>query len=146
MACPIMCYFLQQIRQVLTKWLSSEKCKKVERYFPSQVLQDLQLWRNTVLPLIHSGMSLNLISYWQPSDLCWSDACPIGIGGFGHFGNAWRFQIPSSYRPYTESMNNCLEFVASIVTIWQGILSHHALSEDCILCLSDSSSAVGWLH
>jgi len=62
MACPIMRYFLQRIRQVLIKWSLSKKCKKAEHYLPSQVLHDLQLWRNTVLPLIHSIMSLNLIS------------------------------------------------------------------------------------
>jgi hypothetical protein len=51
MACPIMYHFLQRIQQVLVKWSKSEKCKKVERYLPSQVLQDLQLWRNTFLPI-----------------------------------------------------------------------------------------------
>jgi hypothetical protein len=90
-------YFLNRIPQVAVMWASSNKNKKVECYLSSQVLQELlQLWRKTCLPLIHRGMSLNLISYHHPSFLCWSDACPSGMGGFDHLANAWYFPIPLS--------------------------------------------------
>jgi hypothetical protein len=81
----IMRYFLGRIRLVMTAWDTSHKTKKVERYLSSQVLEDLQLWKETFLPVLSTWMSLNLITYRRPSFLCWSDACPEGLGGFDHF-------------------------------------------------------------
>lgn len=88
-ACPIMRYFLSRIRLVLSNWDISKKSKKVERYLSSQVLEDLRLWKESFLPVINRGLSLNLITYRRPSFLCWSDACPGGMGGFDHMGYAW---------------------------------------------------------
>ncbi len=62
-------------------------------------------------------MSLNLVSYHHPSYLCWSDACPMGLGGFDHLGNAWCFTIPSEY-----------------------------YDKECFLSLGDNTSSVRWLH
>ena len=41
---PIMHYFLSRIRLMMTNWDTSGKTKKVTRYLPSQVLEDLHLW------------------------------------------------------------------------------------------------------
>jgi hypothetical protein len=122
------------------------KTKKVERYLSSQVLEDLRLWKDSFLPALSMGMSLNLITYRRPSFLCWSDACPDGMGGFDHLGFAWRFRIPEKFRSRMKNKNNCLEFVASIITIWQSIIQDRTGPEECFLSLGDNSSSVGWLH
>ena len=145
-ACPIMRYFLHRIRKVLLSWDNSNSNKKVERYLSKQVIEDLILWRKSFLPLIHTGISLNLVSYRQPSFICWSDACPAGLGGYDHLGYAWRFAIPDEYRDAVVNQNNCLEFLASIVTVWQAILNKQSKDEECFLSLGDNSSSVGWLH
>ena len=141
--CPLMRYFLSRIRLVLTAWDVSNKSKKVERYLSSQVLEDLQLWKETFLPALSMGMSLNLITYWRPSFLCWSDTCPEGLGGFDHFGYALRFKIPEEFQSVMKNKNNCLEFMASIITIWQAILYERSGQEECFLSLGDNSSSVG---
>jgi hypothetical protein len=145
-ACPFMRYFLNRIRLVLTNWDISKKSKKVERYLPSQVLEDLRLWRDDFLPNITKGMSINLITYRRPTFICWSDACPTGMGGFDHMGFAWRWAIPNEFQEGVTNRNNCLEFLASIVTVWQSILHHRAKKEECFLSLGDNTSAIGWLH
>lgn len=66
---------------------------------------------------------------------------------FNYLGIAWQFEIPSEYQCQgAERFNNCYEFVATIFTIWQAIISKNSTAEECFLCLSDSASAVGWLH
>jgi len=145
-ACPLMRYYLSRIRLTLINWDISKKSKKVERYLSSQVLEDLRLWKDSFLPKISKGLSLNLISYRRPSFLCWSDACPTGLGGFDHQGYAWRLQIPIKFQEAVKNRNNCLEFLASIITIWQAILQKRIIAEECFLSLGDNSSAVGWLH
>jgi hypothetical protein len=145
-ACPVIRYFLSRIRLVLLNWDVSHKTKKVERYLSTQVLEDLKLWKNSFLPALSNGMSLNLITFWRPSFLCWSDACPEGLGGFNHLGYAWRFQIPPAFRDAVKNKNNCLEFLASIITIWQAILQGRSIQDECFLSLGDNSSSVGWLH
>jgi hypothetical protein len=144
--CPLMRYFLGRIRSVLTSWDVSKTSKKVERYLSSQVLENLQLWRKDFLPTIATGMSLNLITYRHPTFLCWSDACPEGMGGFDYQGNSWRYQIPAEFQESLWLKNNCLEFVAMILTVWQAILLEFSCPDDCFLSLGDNSSAVGWLH
>jgi hypothetical protein len=145
-ACPVMRYFISRIRLALTTWDVSKKSKKVERYLTTQVLEDLTLWRASFLPAISKGMSLNLITYRRPSFLCWSDACPDGMGDFDHMGNAWRFRIPDKFHEAMGTKNNCLEFIASIITIWQAILYERSGKEECFLSLGDNTSSVGWLH
>jgi len=61
-------------------------------------------------------------------------------------GFAWRFQIPTEFREVVKQKNNCLEFIAIIITIWQAILGSRSNQEECFLSLGDNSSAVGWLH
>jgi hypothetical protein len=145
-ACPIMRYFISRIRSVLHSWDVSNKTKKVQRYLSTQVLEDLRLWKESFLPALSNGMSLNLITYRRPPFLCWSDACPGGMGGFDHLGYAWRFPIPREFRSTMKNRNNSLEFLASIITIWQAILHGRADKEECFLSLGDNSSLVGWLH
>jgi hypothetical protein len=73
---------------------------------------------------------MNLITYRRPSYLCWSDACPEGIVGFDHTGWAWRLKIPEKYQVFMKNKNNCLEFIASIITIWQAIIQGRTTEEE----------------
>jgi hypothetical protein len=145
-ACPLMRYFISRIPLALNTWNITNKSKKVEQYLATQVLEDLKLWKNTFLPSIASGMNINLITYHRPSFLCWSDACPERLGGFDHMGHAWRFKIPEEYKEAVKNKNNCLEFIASIVTVWQAMIQKRSEEEECFLSAGDNSSSVGWLH
>jgi hypothetical protein len=91
-------------------------------------------------------MSLNLIIYRRPSIICWSDACPTGLGGYNHFGLAWHLQIPEKILQRVQNKNNSLEFLASIITVWLTIAQKQAPPNSCFLSLGDNTSAVGWLH
>jgi hypothetical protein len=142
-ACPIMRYFMGRIWSTLTSWDVSKKTKKVEKYLSSQVLEDIKLWKEDFLPKIHKGLSLNLIAFRRPLFLCWSDACPEGLGGFDYLGYAWRMAIPLEFRKAVATKNNCLEFIATLITVWQAILMKRATREDCFLSQGDNTSAVG---
>ena len=86
------------------------------------------------------------MTVWKPTRLGFSDSCPFGLGGFSHTGRAWRLLIPSDCAFYGESeINNFLEFLAMVVTIWLIILECAAKgsSEDCILALGDNTSGIG---
>ena len=41
---------------------------------------------------------------------------------------------------------NILEYMARVVAIWVDILEGTATSEDCLLCMGDNTSAMGWLR
>jgi hypothetical protein len=127
-------------------WSQAQTSKKYERYLSKRVLEDLKLLHNVFLPKIATGISLNLTSFWRPSYICWSDACPQGMGGYDFMGRAWRFQIPPDLRQAVLKQNNSLEFVASILSVWVAIQNEYAEKETCFLALSDNLSAVGWLH
>jgi hypothetical protein len=145
-ACPLFRYFLNRLRNLLTTWNQAQVSKRCVRYLSKQVLEDLKLWHNVFLPKIATGMSLNLTSFRRPSYICWSDACPQGMGGYDFIGRAWRFQIPPDFRQAVLRQNNSLEFVASILSVWVAIQNEYAEKETCFLALGDNSSAVGWLH
>ncbi len=145
-ACPLMRYYLNRLRHLLESWKKQQSPKKRELFLPKPILLDLHLWHTSFLPKVHKGISLNLITYRRPSIICWSDACPIGLGGYNHNGLAWQFEIPQKYRIRVQDKNNTLEFIASLITVWLTI--HHGLQEKytCFLALGDNTSAVGWLH
>jgi hypothetical protein len=81
-ACPLMRYYLNRIRNMQTSWAKTQPTKNCERYLAKSVIEDLRLWKNYFLPKISEGISLNLISYRRPSYICWSEACPKGLGGY----------------------------------------------------------------
>jgi hypothetical protein len=88
---------------------------------------------------------MNLVSTREPDRICWSDACPLGIGGYSLSGRAWRIQIPKSSPVRGHSgVNNLLEFVGMVINVWLECLDT-TTSEACILAIGDSSSAIGWL-
>jgi hypothetical protein len=141
-ACPLMRYFLNRLRRMLSAWDTN---KKLIRYLSSPVLEDLKLWHRSFLPKIHKGMSLNQITYRRPTVVSWSDACPQGMGGYDSLGNAWQFQLSPDDTVACHSSNNSLEFVAALISVWVAIITREN-KEDCFLALGDNMSAMGWLH
>lgn len=89
---------------------------------------------------------MNLLVTRTPTKICWSDACPFGIGGYNLAGRAWRIQIPqSSPLAGHKGINNLLEFVGMAINIWLSCLEDCG-EQSCILAIGDNTSALGWLH
>jgi hypothetical protein len=68
------------------------------------------------------------------------------LGGFDHQGYSLHYQIPDRFKDCINNKNNCLEFLASIISIWQAILYERINPEECFLSLGDNTLAAGWLH
>ncbi len=116
--CPIMRYYLNRLRHTLEKWKKEPLSKSTEKFLPKSSISDLKLWSDYFLPKVHKGISLNIITYRRPTIICWSDACPKGLGGYNHGGLAWRWEIPSKYQQRVQNKNNTLEFLAQLITVW----------------------------
>ena len=105
----------------------------------------LDVWEE-FLADAHAGVSMNLLVTRTPNKVCWSDACPFGIGGYSLSGRAWRLQIPPTSPIFGHrGVNNLLEFVGMAINIWLSCLDDDA-TECCILAIGDNTSALGWLH
>ena len=111
----------------------------------AEVRKDLELWVE-FLRDAHRGISINLLITRQPDRICWSDACPFGIGGYSITGRAWRIRIPKASIIYgNKRVNNLLEFLGMVVNIWLACLEPNS-NQACILAVGDNTSAIGWLH
>jgi hypothetical protein len=110
------------------------------------LIADLVLWIK-LLAKAHEGISMHLIVTRRPNQICWSAACPFGMGGFLlRSGRAWRIRIPSTSILYGSTLiNNLLECLGMAINIWLEC-QQEACDHDCILALGDNTSAVGWLH
>ena len=111
----------------------------------AEALEDLSLWEE-FLADAHSGVSMNLLVTRTPDQVCWSDACPYGLGGYSLSGRAWRIRIPLASPIYGhKGINNLLEFLGMAINVWLSC-SDGRSSESCILAIGDNTSALGWLH
>ena len=111
----------------------------------AEVRKDLELWVE-FLRDAHRGISINLLITRQPDRICWSDACPFGIGGHSITGRAWRIRIPKASIIYgNKRVNNLLEFLGMVINIWLACLEPNS-NQACILAVGDNTSAIGWLH
>lgn len=145
-ACPITRYYLNRLQHTLEKWKKEPLSKSKECFLPKSSISDLKLWREYFLPKIHKGISLNIITYWRPTIICWSDTCPKGLGGYNHGGLAWRWEISPKYQQRVQNKNNTLEFLALLFTVWFTISKKIQHQYPCFFALGDNSSAIGWLH
>jgi hypothetical protein len=147
---PLARYFLNRLRAVLPiQKMSSNNHPSKHRIhrLPMPALEDLQLFYDTFLPKIHEGISMNLLTHRRPTHLLFSDACPKGLGGYSAVsGRAWRWQVPEEFLSSVRSMNNLLEFLAALTTIWLELEAPSTPKLSCLLALGDNTSAVGWLH
>ena len=137
---PLSRHFLGRLRERIDR----EAFRKATITFSQDEIKDLMLWKRLLVKAA-DGISLNLVVARSPSRVCWSDACPFGMGGYSASGRAWRIRIPPSSPLYGHpKINNLLEFLAMVVNVWLEIEDssddHH-----CILALGDNTSAIGWL-
>jgi hypothetical protein len=112
-----------------------------------QVHADMLLWEE-FLATAHRGISMNLLVTRRPDRIGWSDACPLGIGGYIMSGQAWQIRIPKSSVIYrNEGVNNLLEFLGMVINNWLICLEPVPdTNQSCILAIGDNTSAIGWLH
>ena len=134
-------HFLGRIRAALGP---HQKRRHTVRLGP-EVHEDLALWEEFLLSA-NQGVPLSLLVTRTPDRICWSDACPMGIGGYSLSGRAWRVRIPSSSVIYgSRKINNLLEFMGMVINVWLTCLEP-ASDQSCVLAVGDNTSAIGWLH
>jgi hypothetical protein len=140
---PLSRHFLGRLRDRLHLGLNSRQ----HISFSNEEVEDLQLWVRFLLSA-RQGISMNLLTLRTPSQLCLSDSCPFGLGGFSWTGRAWRARIPRACLLYGVSeANNVLEFLAMAVTLWLVLIECDSLglTDECILSLGNNTSAIGWI-
>ena len=139
-------HFMDRLQRTIAK---SDTRKSSSVILSPEAIEDMTLWE-TFLLRAHQGISINLLVTRQPSRLCWSDACPFGIGGYSlTTGSAWRVRIPKSTVIHGHpGINNLLEFLGMVVNVWLECKHCTAMGDKhaCILALGDNTSALGWLH
>ena len=96
------------------------------------------------LKIANSGISLNSITFRLPTHIYRSDSCPHGLGGYSHEGWAWRWYLPKNL--LLRASNNLLEHLAAVISPWVDILAGRLNQQDCILPMTDSTTAEGWLQ
>ena len=138
---PITRHFLSRLQAALQPRTHAQQLVRLG----PELRSDLELWKG-ILTKANGGISLNLVSVREPDRVCWSDACPLGIGGYSIGGRAWRIQIPkASAIRGNGSINNLLEFVGMVVNIWLECMDPERPRNPCILAIGDNTSAIGWL-
>jgi hypothetical protein len=137
---PASRHFLGRIRASLTPRLTKSRPVTLTK----EAVADLGLWKE-ILTSANHGLSINLLVTRRPDRICWSDACPFGLGGYSLSGKAWRVQIPTGHplRGHP-GVNNLLEFAAMVINVWLECLEPET-DQNCILAVGDSTSAIGWL-
>ena len=135
---PMTRHFMGRLREALSPRLHKNRTVLLS----PEAVKDLRLWKEILLRA-HAGVSINLIVTREPDRICWSDACPSGLGGYSISGRAWRLQLPQGHplrgRP---GINNLLEFTAMVVNVWLECLDSTS-PYPCILAIGDSTSAIG---
>jgi hypothetical protein len=140
---PLARHFLNRLRLRIERRLH----KQQQLTLHHEELEDLKLWLN-FLGRTHAGISFNQMTIRKPTRLGFSDSCPFRLGGFTNKGRAWRLLIPPTCAFYGKSeINNLLEFMAMVITIWLILLECDAEQspEECILALGDNTLGIGWL-
>ncbi len=137
---PTARHFLSTIRRGLL-----QRTGKRTRSIDPEAHKDLILCERS-LSQAHRGVSMNLLVTREPNKVCWSDACPYGLGRYFISGGAWRFQIPSTSPIFGHKrIYNLLEFLRIAINIWLSCIETNG-DEYCILAIGDNTSAIGWLH
>jgi hypothetical protein len=132
-------HFLSRLREALQRsrnnsWTSLKIAEK----------QDLILMKQFIKKASLQGVSINNLTFRKPTHIYQSDASLHGLGGYNLIaGKAWRYEIPEHLR--LKASLNSLEFIAALLTIWMDAYHNDIEEESCLLCLTDSTTATGWL-
>ena len=135
---PTIYHFLSRLRDLHFR---SRNRRKIA--LTKNCRKDLQLMLD-FLEFGRKGIDLNIVAYLAPTHIYHSDSCPAGLGGYSNDGFAWRFQIPPNLQ--FRASNNLLEFLAAIITPWIDIIAGRLSCGDCVLSMTDSTTAEGWMH
>ena len=135
---PLARHFLSRLRFALSK----AKNKWIYITISKRLKHDLELWLK-FLKDAFEGISMNLLTFRQPTHCYRTDSCELGLGGFSSAGKAWRWIIPKELRGRAHI--GLLEYLAQIVSIWLDIYDGDIDVEDCALSMGDSTNAIGWV-
>jgi hypothetical protein len=105
-------------------------------------MKDLQLMLS-ILKKAHQGISLNSIVFRCPTHIYRSDSCPVRLGGYSHKGWAWWWYLTEHLK--FQASNNLLEPLSAVILPWVDILAGCLKNQDCVLLMTDSTMAKGWL-
>ena len=122
----ILGHSLSNIRHI--QMIAEEKNHNIRLNSRSRL--DLELAKE-FLTKVNGGVSMNLLTFRQPTNIHICDASEHGLGGFVNHGRAWSYVIPMDVRGRAHI--NILEYMAQVVAIWVDILEGTATSEDCIM-------------
>ncbi len=136
---PLARHFLSRLRSLQLR----AKNKWINLHVSATVRQDLELWK-TILTKAKNGVSMNLLTFREPTHIYRSDACEYGLGGFNDRGRAWRWMIPERLRGRAHI--GLLEFLGELVNLWIDIIEGEISEEDCALIMGDSTNAIGWVR
>ena len=132
-------YFLNRIRRLQ---------KRCEKYGPQKISKaetnDLILWKQYIHQASQIGSSLDLIAFTKIDTTIYTDASSHGMGEYNPIsGMAWRIKLS----PWMQQKLhiNTVEFISATIGIWLEIIFNKEINYQCINCLTDNSSAVGWL-
>ena len=134
-------HFLNRLRSALN-FAENKNRRRVK--LTRHQLDDLRQWL-LFINQADEGISLNNITYRTPSTVLRGDACPFGMGGVSlSSGTAWRYELPPELQGRVSL--NCLEYLASYVSILVEDYYHGIPDLSCVHSQGDSTSASGWLH
>ncbi len=95
------------------------------------------------LQFANNRIILNTITFRQPTHIYRSVLCPVGLGGYSHEGWAWRYYLPPELQFHAS--NNLLKHLPAIISPWVDILANQLKPNNCILSMTDSTTAKGLL-
>ena len=130
-------YFLNRLRHLI------KRCKQYgPQPIPNATRADLEFWIDILNYTAQKGIDINNITFTKATEICISDACEHGIGGYNMSGLAWRWELPNHMQG--KFSINLLEFLAAAVTIEMTLRASNKPQK--ILFLTDSTSALGWMY
>jgi len=138
LAIPFVHHFMSRLRDLHTTAIRRRFVK-----INYECLKDLEMFLS-FLKFANDGISLNSIAFWRPTHIYRSDSCPAGLGGYIDRGWAWRWYLPKHL--LFRASNNLLEHPAAIISPWVNIIAGRLKNQDCVLSMTDSTTAEGWLR
>jgi hypothetical protein len=108
----------------------------------NECLKDLEMFLG-FLKIVNNWISLNSITFGRPTHIYRSDLCTAGLRGYSNEGWAWRWYLPRDL--LFRASNNLLEHLAASISLWVEILAGHLKTQDCVLSMTDITTAEGWL-